>query len=73
MLPVATAPNAMVFGASSITTGDMMKAGIVMNLICIITTNFAINTYGSPMFKLYEMPDWATAQAISNGGNCTST
>lgn len=71
MLPVATAPNAIVFGASSMTTGDMMKAGFIMNLICIVTTNFAINTYGSPMFKLQEMPEWATALALTYGGNCT--
>ena len=38
MLPVATAPNAIVFGASTMRTGDMMKAGIVMNLLCVLTT-----------------------------------
>ena len=38
MLPVATAPNAIVFGASTLKTVDMMMAGIVMNLMCVFTT-----------------------------------
>ena len=38
MLPVATAPNAIVFGASSMKTSEMMTAGFLMNIICVITT-----------------------------------
>ena len=38
MLPVATAPNAIVFGASTMKTSDMMKAGFIMNVICVLTT-----------------------------------
>ena len=38
MLPVATAPNAIVFGASTMKTADMMKAGVIMNVICVLTT-----------------------------------
>ena len=38
MLPVATAPNAIVFGASTMKTGDMMKAGLFMNIACVLTT-----------------------------------
>jgi len=59
MLPVATAPNAIVFGASTMRTSDMMKAGFIMNVICVITTWGAINTYGVPMFGLSEFPAWA--------------
>jgi sodium-dependent dicarboxylate transporter 2/3/5 len=59
MLPVATAPNAIVFGASTMKTADMMKAGIIMNVICVLTTWGAINTYGVPMFGLSEFPAWA--------------
>ena len=46
MLPVATAPNAIVFGASTMRTTDMMKAGFVMNILCILTTWAAMNSYG---------------------------
>jgi len=59
MLPVATAPNAIVFGASTMKTSDMMKAGFIMNVICVLTTWGAINTYGVPMFGLSEFPAWA--------------
>ena len=43
MLPVATAPNAIVFGASSMTTGDMMKAGKLDCFSCDEITNHVLN------------------------------
>lgn len=42
MLPVATPPNAIVFGTGQVRQGEMVKAGIWLNLICI----FVIATYG---------------------------
>lgn len=33
MLPVATAPNAVVYSTGSLTTGDMVREGLVLNLI----------------------------------------
>ena len=36
-----------------------VKSGIVMNVICIITLQFAMNTWGYAYFKLGEYPDWA--------------
>jgi sodium-dependent dicarboxylate transporter 2/3/5 len=43
MLPVATAPNAIVFGSSYIKIEDMMKAGVWLNLLSIIL--FALYVY----------------------------
>ena len=60
-LPVATAPNAIVFGHSTMSTVDMMKAGFVMNIICVFTLCLSINTYAVPLFGLNEFPDWAAA------------
>ena len=60
-LPVATAPNAIVFGHSTMTTADMMKAGFVMNFICVITLCLSINTYAVPLFGLNSFPAWAAA------------
>ena len=36
MLPVATPPNAVVFGSGYLTIPDMVSKGIVMNIISII-------------------------------------
>ncbi|KLV08606.1 MULTISPECIES: SLC13 family permease [Photobacterium] len=36
MLPVATPPNAIVFGSGHIKQSEMMKAGIYLNLACIV-------------------------------------
>jgi sodium-dependent dicarboxylate transporter 2/3/5 len=66
MLPVATAPNAIVFGASTMTTGHMMKAGFGMNIITVITTLIAINTYAMPLYGLDAFPEWAVHQLPVN-------
>ncbi|AHG86027.1 DASS family sodium-coupled anion symporter [Bibersteinia trehalosi] len=42
MLPVATPPNAIVFGTGQVKQSEMIKAGIWLNLICILV----IATYG---------------------------
>jgi len=58
-LPVSTAPNAIVFGHSTMKTVDMVKAGMMMNVICFSVLVLAINTYAVPMFDLHTYPDWA--------------
>lgn len=70
MLPVATAPNAIVFGASTLSTGYMMKAGLGMNCITLVATIIAINTYAVPLFGLDAFPDWAEPQLPINA-TCT--
>eukprot|EP00088_Acartia_fossae_P022939 TRINITY_DN2401_c0_g3_i1.p1 TRINITY_DN2401_c0_g3~~TRINITY_DN2401_c0_g3_i1.p1 ORF type:complete len:577 (-),score=57.96 TRINITY_DN2401_c0_g3_i1:45-1775(-) len=59
MLPIATAPNAIVFSHSTMKTSEMIRTGFVLNILCIATTNFAINTWGSALFGLGEFPEWA--------------
>ena len=75
MLPVATAPNALVFQAGTMRNTYMMFIGFVMNWICIITTNIAINTYAETFFSVDfdKIPDWARAEAGAEEliKNCT--
>lgn len=42
MLPVATAPNAIIFGTGYIRMKDMVRAGFLLNILSIITVMFFI-------------------------------
>ena len=41
MLPVATPPNALVFGTGLVPQAQMMRAGFLLNLVCIATITVA--------------------------------
>ena len=59
MLPVSTAPNAIVFEAGKMKTWDMIKTGFGMNVITMLVIVGCISTYGVPMFSLNDgLPDW---------------
>ena len=51
MLPVATPPNAIVFGSELIKVPQMMRAGIVINLIAIVVVTLA-GLYLVPLFLM---------------------
>lgn len=46
MMPVATPPNAIVFGSGHVTIGEMVKAGFVLNLIGIVLVTLLMFTLG---------------------------
>lgn len=50
MLPVATPPNAIVFGSGHVTIGQMMKAGIWLNLVGILLIPVLMYTIGALVF-----------------------
>ncbi|XP_077532269.1 Na(+)/citrate cotransporter-like [Haemaphysalis longicornis] len=59
MLPCGTPPNAIVFNAGHMTTGDMVKPGIIMNGMCVIFQFAALHTLGTYLFNLNSFPEWA--------------
>jgi sodium-dependent dicarboxylate transporter 2/3/5 len=63
MLPVATPPNAIVFAYGNMKILDMMKAGIIMNVVCLVVLQLAINTWAYAYFGLGTFPRWASAGA----------
>ncbi|CAL4060255.1 unnamed protein product, partial [Meganyctiphanes norvegica] len=73
MLPVATPPNAIVFGAANMKSKDMMRAGVVMNVICVCVVTLMINTLGVVMFDLNTMPSWINSTAPCDTFNIDDT
>ncbi|KAI1894031.1 hypothetical protein AGOR_G00129800 [Albula goreensis] len=59
MLPVATPPNAIAFSYGNLKVMDMAKAGFMLNIIGVLSINFALNTWGMAMFQLDTFPAWA--------------
>jgi sodium-dependent dicarboxylate transporter 2/3/5 len=62
MLPVATPPNAIIFGTNRLTIADMAKTGLVINLvgsiiIALFTYFLAGEVFG---FEDLSLPVWAT-------------
>ncbi|XP_052067272.1 Na(+)/citrate cotransporter-like [Mytilus californianus] len=66
MLPVATPPNAIVFATGYITVKDMASAGFMVNILCILVLNVAVNTWGMAYFNLNVVPP-----EFINGHNAT--
>ncbi|CAF2628108.1 unnamed protein product [Rotaria sp. Silwood2] len=57
MLPIATPPNAIVFGSGAIRVIDMVKTGVVMNILGFLVVFLAATTW---MPKIYGLDDRAT-------------
>jgi sodium-dependent dicarboxylate transporter 2/3/5 len=63
MLPVATPPNAIIFGTNKIRVIDMVKTGIILNLLSIIIITLVMYFWGTAVFGIdvTVFPDWAVA------------
>ncbi|HLU94529.1 MAG TPA: SLC13 family permease, partial [Membranihabitans sp.] len=52
MLPIATPPNAIIFGSSSLRIVDMVKAGVIIDFIAIVMIIAAMYLWGIPVFGI---------------------
>ena len=69
MLPVATPPNAIVFGAGNLSVAQMARTGFALNLAAVILITAATFLLGPWVFGIGAgegLPDWAV---LSTGGH----
>ena len=52
MLPIATPPNAIIFGSSSLRIIDMVKAGFIIDIIAVLLIIAAMYLWGIPVFGI---------------------
>jgi len=62
MMPVATPPNAIIFGSGRVRIAQMVRVGIVINLIGITVITAVFLLLGPLVFGIEwsELPEWAT-------------
>ncbi|XP_041704624.1 solute carrier family 13 member 1-like [Coregonus clupeaformis] len=66
LLPSSNPSNAIVFAYGHLTTMDMVKAGIGVNVISVLAVLLAVTTWGIPLFDMDTYPDWAPTPPTSN-------
>lgn len=61
MMPVATPPNAIVFGARRLTISDMARAGLLINLVGVVVITTLVYLLGLALFHIdpSATPTWA--------------
>ena len=61
MMPVATPPNAIIFGSDRVRIPEMARIGLVLNLIGALVITVAFMALGTAIFGIESgvMPDWA--------------
>ena len=70
MMPVATPPNAIVFGSERISVEEMVRIGIFLNLIGVLVITAIVLLVGTTVFGIDPsmVPDWANSMAAGPGG-----
>ena len=70
MMPVATPPNAIVFGSGRLSVGEMARIGIVLNLLGAVVIAAVVYTLGAAVFDIDPsvLPDWALSLASGTDG-----
>ena len=65
VLPVSSAPNAMIFAIAKVSTLEMARVGATITLSCLIIVVLSVKSYGYLMFDLGNFPDWANSTMTS--------
>ena len=62
MLPVATPPNAIIYGSGKVTIPQMAKAGVLLNILVSVLLTLACYTLFAHVFGIEPgvIPDWAS-------------
>lgn len=65
MMPVATPPNAVVFGSGRVTIAEMARVGFFLNLIGAVVITLVFYVFGTMLFGIDPgvLPEWARASA----------
>ena len=65
MMPVATPPNAIVFGSNRLTIAEMARAGIILNLVGALVIASVVYTLGLVVFDIDPnvLPAWADSMS----------
>ena len=63
MMPVATPPNAVVFGSERVKVAEMARVGIFLNLVGAVVITLVFRAMGPLLFGIEPgvLPDWARA------------
>ncbi|XP_070554715.1 Na(+)/citrate cotransporter-like [Ptychodera flava] len=64
-LPAGSVVNALIISYGSVTTFQMIKTGLVMNIICLVVLNIGVNTYGWWFLNFDDVPAWALSSNIT--------
>ena len=70
MMPVATPPNAIIFGSGRLSVGEMARVGIFLNLLGALVIAAAVYWLGPVVFGIDPsvLPDWASSLAGGPAG-----
>uniref|UniRef100_A0A2I3HSX1 Solute carrier family 13 member 3 n=1 Tax=Nomascus leucogenys TaxID=61853 RepID=A0A2I3HSX1_NOMLE len=65
MLPVSTPPNSIAFASGHLLVKDMVRTGLLMNLMGVLLLSLAMNTWAQTIFQLGTFPDWADMYSVN--------
>lgn len=65
MLPVSTPPNSIAFASGHLLVKDMVRTGLLMNLMGVLLLSLAMNTWAQTVFQLGTFPDWANIHSAN--------